>query len=192
MRPRRVVAGVVLIAALALVVVPAAAGSRPSDSQQQIAEGAFQPVTLGRDLATSTTTLLDLAGRSAGALAPDAPLSEPLPPSAPPIRPAVVGPPAPAIVVAAWHYDHQLSWYGPGFYGNRTACGETLTATLLGVANRTLPCGTLVTFRWAGRTITVPVVDRGPYVSGREWDLTKGACLALDHCWTGPIYWHLG
>jgi len=40
-----------------------------------------------------------------------------------------------------------------------------------------------------GRTITVPVVDRGPYVAGRQWDLTGGLCVALDHCYTGPIYW---
>lgn len=96
-----------------------------------------------------------------------------------------------AIVVLTWHHDAEESWYGPGFYGQRTACGYTLTTTLRGVAHRTLPCGTLVTFRnpYTGATITVPVVDRGPYVAGRQWDLTAGACLAIDHCWTGPLDW---
>jgi rare lipoprotein A len=63
----------------------------------------------------------------------------------------------------------------------------------MGVAHRTLPCGTMVTFRNPrnGREITVPVVDRGPYIAGRIWDLTGGACVALDHCWTGPVEWHL-
>jgi rare lipoprotein A len=64
----------------------------------------------------------------------------------------------------------------------------------MGVAHRTLPCGTLITFRnpTNGRTFTVPVVDRGPYVSGRQWDLTGGLCIALDHCWTGSIEWKYG
>jgi rare lipoprotein A len=98
------------------------------------------------------------------------------------------------VVSSTWIYDHELSWYGPGFYGHRTACGYALTTTLLGVAHRTLPCGTRITFRNPanGRTITVPVVDRGPYVAGRQWDLTGGLCVALDHCYTGPMYWRYG
>ena len=65
------------------------------------------------------------------------------------------------------------SWYGPGLYGNRTACGQTFTSQLLGVAHRTLPCGYMVTIRYNGRYKTVPVVDRGPYVRGRDFDLTE-------------------
>jgi len=66
----------------------------------------------------------------------------------------------------------QASYYGPGFYGNRTACGQTLTPGTVGVANRWLPCGTKVTFRYRGRTVTAPVIDRGPYHGSRVWDLT--------------------
>ena len=88
----------------------------------------------------------------------------------------------------AWRTT-EVSWYGPGAYGQRTACGEALTPTLVGVAHRTLPCGTLVAFRWNGRTVIAPVVDRGPYVDGRLWDLTAGLCALLDHCYTGPITW---
>ena len=87
-----------------------------------------------------------------------------------------------------WHTT-EVSWYGPGFYGQRTACGEAMTQQLVGVAHRTLPCGTLVTFRWNGHTVRAPVVDRGPYVAGRLWDLTPGLCALLDHCFTGPISW---
>ena len=65
------------------------------------------------------------------------------------------------------------SWYGPGFYGNRTACGQTFTSRLMGVAHRSLPCGYIVTIRYNGRYRTVPVVDRGPYVRGRDFDLTE-------------------
>jgi hypothetical protein len=71
------------------------------------------------------------------------------------------------------------TWFGPGFYGSRTACGQVLTTTLVGVAHRTLPCGTKVEFLYGGRTLVVPVVDRGPYANGADWDLTTGAAKAL-------------
>lgn len=71
------------------------------------------------------------------------------------------------------------SWFGPGFYGQRTACGETMSPTLLGVAHRTLPCGTLVRVAYGGRSLTVPVVDRGPYARGVSWDLTTATAQAL-------------
>jgi hypothetical protein len=71
------------------------------------------------------------------------------------------------------------SWYGPGFYGNRTACGLTLTTTLQGVAHRTLPCGTLVHLKHGTSEVTVPVVDRGPAILSREFDLTYATKLAL-------------
>lgn len=64
------------------------------------------------------------------------------------------------------------TWYGPGLYGNRTACGQTLTSSTLGVAHRSLPCGTAVSILYGGRTVTVPVIDRGPYTSA-NWDLTS-------------------
>lgn len=65
------------------------------------------------------------------------------------------------------------SYYGPGLYGNGVACGGTLMPGTMGVANKTLPCGTKVTLRYHGRTVTVPVIDRGPYVAGRDYDLTE-------------------
>jgi hypothetical protein len=64
------------------------------------------------------------------------------------------------------------SWYGPGLYGNGVACGGVLRPGTLGVAHRTLPCGTKVTLRYHRRQVTVPVIDRGPYVAGRDYDLT--------------------
>jgi rare lipoprotein A (peptidoglycan hydrolase) len=63
------------------------------------------------------------------------------------------------------------SWYGPGFYGSRTACGQTFHAGLMGVAHKTLPCGTRLTFRHRGRIAHARVVDRGPFIAGREFDL---------------------
>src|ERR671931_599454 len=55
------------------------------------------------------------------------------------------------------------TWYGPGFYGKRTACGQRLTRTLIGVANRHLPCGPNVALSYRGQSILVPVIDRGPF-----------------------------
>ena len=62
--------------------------------------------------------------------------------------------------------------YGAGFWGSTTACGEVLHRSTLGVANRTLRCGTLVAIYYEGRTLVVPVIDRGPYANGADWDLT--------------------
>jgi peptidoglycan lytic transglycosylase len=83
---------------------------------------------------------------------------------------------------------HAASWYGPGFYGGRTACGKTLSAGTLGVANKSLPCGTRVTFRYRGRSVTVPVIDRGPYAGNRSWDLTAATKRALGFPSTGTVW----
>jgi rare lipoprotein A (peptidoglycan hydrolase) len=79
------------------------------------------------------------------------------------------------------------SWYGPGLYGGHLSCGGTLDAGDLGVANKTLPCGTKVTLRHHGRVIRVPVIDRGPYVYGREYDLTEATAKRLKFRGHGPI-----
>jgi rare lipoprotein A len=79
------------------------------------------------------------------------------------------------------------SWYGPGLYGNRLGCGGTLTPGTLGVAHKTLPCGTKVTFRRGNRSARVPVIDRGPYVGGREYDLTAATAQRLGFHGHGPI-----
>ena len=80
------------------------------------------------------------------------------------------------------------SWYGPGFYGGHLACGGTLNAGTLGVANKTLPCGSKVTLRYKGRSVTVPVIDRGPYVGGRDFDLTAATKQKLGFGSTGTVW----
>jgi rare lipoprotein A (peptidoglycan hydrolase) len=77
------------------------------------------------------------------------------------------------------------TWYGPGLYGAHTACGETLRPSTIGVAHRSLPCGTPVRFVYRGRVIVAPVIDRGPYTKGNSWDLTSGAAQALGFSSTG-------
>jgi hypothetical protein len=79
------------------------------------------------------------------------------------------------------------SWYGPGLYGGRTGCGGTLGYGRLGVAHKTLPCGTKVTLRHHGRRIRVPVIDRGPYVGAREYDLTEATARKLRFRGHGSI-----
>jgi len=71
------------------------------------------------------------------------------------------------------------SYYGGPLLGHMTACGVKLTRTTLGVASVTVKCGTDVRIYYAGRTIVVPVIDRGPYIKGRSWDLTVATARAL-------------
>jgi hypothetical protein len=79
------------------------------------------------------------------------------------------------------------SWYGPGLDGNNLACGGTLSPSTMGVANKTLPCGTKVHLRYHGNSVTVPVVDRGPYAGGREYDLTEATKNALGFPDVGTV-----
>ncbi|HST41670.1 MAG TPA: septal ring lytic transglycosylase RlpA family protein [Conexibacter sp.] len=78
------------------------------------------------------------------------------------------------------------SWYG--IYGGPLACGGTLGYSQLGVAHKSLPCGTKVTIRYGGRQVTVPVIDRGPYVGAREWDLTGATARALGFDGVGTVW----
>jgi rare lipoprotein A len=79
------------------------------------------------------------------------------------------------------------SWYGPGLYGNGTACGVTLTPSTMGVAHKTMPCGTKLTLRHAGRSVQVEVIDRGPFAGGREFDLTGATKNRLNFGSTGTV-----
>jgi rare lipoprotein A len=79
------------------------------------------------------------------------------------------------------------SYYGPGLYGNGVACGGTLMPGTMGVANKTLPCGTKVKLRYHGHSVTVPVIDRGPYVAGRDYDLTEAVKDRLGFPGVGTV-----
>lgn len=74
----------------------------------------------------------------------------------------------------------EASWYGPGLYGNGVACGGTLRPGTIGVAHKTLPCGSKVMVGYRGRYLMAKVIDRGPYIAGRALDLTYAAAEQLD------------
>lgn len=119
----------------------------------------------------------------APAMLPASPAAPPAPVavlafSSAPLAPVVS---APAATVAVGGASTVIaSWYGPGFYGNRTACGQLYTPEISGVAHKTLPCGTLLQLEFRGRVVTVPVIDRGPFIAGRTLDLSNATRAALS------------
>jgi rare lipoprotein A len=88
--------------------------------------------------------------------------------------------------LTTYRFAH-ASYYGPGLYGNGVACGGTLLPGTMGVAHKTLPCGAKVKLRFRGRSVTVPVIDRGPYVPGRDYDLTEAVKERLSFPGIGTV-----
>lgn len=80
------------------------------------------------------------------------------------------------------------SYYGPGLYGNPMACGGTLQPGTVGVAHKSLPCGTKLVVAHGNRSVKTEVVDRGPYVGGREFDLTEALRNKIGFGSTGTVY----
>lgn len=94
---------------------------------------------------------------------------------------------APTVTITVYR-PSIASWYGgKNEWGRRTACGVILRPTTIGVANRRLKCGTKVAFYYRGRTMIVPVIDRGPYANGADWDLTQAAGKSLGMLTAGVI-----
>ena len=81
----------------------------------------------------------------------------------------------------------RATWYGPGLYGNTTACGQILRTGTVGLAHKTLPCGTVVAIAYGGRFLVTKVIDRGPYHEGYTWDLTNGARRLLGFEGVGEV-----
>jgi rare lipoprotein A len=101
---------------------------------------------------------------------------------------SIVGAPSSNSSTVTVYRTAAASWYGPGLYGSPVACGGTLEPGELGVANKTLPCGSRVTLRYHGRQVTVKVIDRGPYVAGRDYDLTDATRARLGFPDTGTLW----
>jgi hypothetical protein len=86
------------------------------------------------------------------------------------------------------YVPRMASWYGPGLYGNKLACGGRLSTGTVGVAHKSLPCGTKITLHHKGRTVRTKVIDRGPYVGGRVYDLTAATKQKLGFGSTGSVW----
>lgn len=71
------------------------------------------------------------------------------------------------------------TWYGPGLWGNTLACGGRLRKGTIGVAHRTLECGTRILFRLDDEFLRTRIIDRGPFIDGRTWDLTRRAARKI-------------
>jgi rare lipoprotein A len=90
-----------------------------------------------------------------------------------------------------WNETGQASWFGARFHGRRTANGERFDRTALTAAHRTLPMGALVrvTHLANGRSVTVRINDRGPWVRGRILDLSEAAAeqIGMKHSGVGRV-----
>ena len=129
---------------------------------------------LARDVAS--TDLYDpfepLAPEPVQAVAPNAPVV---------VKPPVVSPPKPAKTLVVSTSTGEASWYGPGFFGNRTANGEVFRPGTMTAAHRTLPFGTKVkvTNLRNGKETIVRINDRGPFSGHRVIDIAHGAAQHL-------------
>ncbi|GAB4286709.1 MAG: hypothetical protein Kow0098_02250 [Ignavibacteriaceae bacterium] len=77
--------------------------------------------------------------------------------------------------------EMRASWYGPGFHGKLTANGEIYDQMAFTAAHKTLKFGTLLklTNTKNGKSVVVRINDRGPYIPGRQLDLSKAAAMEL-------------
>ncbi|MDF1542105.1 MAG: RlpA-like double-psi beta-barrel domain-containing protein [Anaerosomatales bacterium] len=106
-------------------------------------------------------------------------------------KPSRSAAPSRATASATGWQSAKASWYGPGFYGRRTASGAVLTEGMMNVAHKSLPFGTRIQFEYKGRTATAVVNDRGPYIHGRVFDLGPGTAQALGFGGVGMVKYRI-
>jgi hypothetical protein len=163
--------------------VPAADRGALLEIERQSGSGAWQRVAstpVAGDGSFSLTWRPTLSGVTSfrATLAPPADTAAAASANAPAASPAV------AVTI---YRDALATIYGPGFYGKHTACGEKLRPSTLGIASRTLKCGTEVSVDYDGESITVPVIDRGPFANHATWDLTAATAQALGDTETETV-----
>jgi hypothetical protein len=78
---------------------------------------------------------------------------------------------------------------GATAFGKHTACGEAIGPTTEGVAHPVLPCGVRVYLTYRGKTVLTQVIDHGPYVPGRQFDLTEALAKRLGLVGVQTIGW---
>jgi hypothetical protein len=107
-----------------------------------------------------------------------------------------------ALAIAGWRHDEHRSTptpvgdfvalagsAGPAVFGHHTACGGVLGADTLGVAHPTLPCGARIFITFHGMRVLTDVVDRGPYLPNRQFDLTDALARRLDLRGVQEVHW---
>jgi hypothetical protein len=99
---------------------------------------------------------------------------------------ARVGPQTTAALAGGWPV-RTATYYGPGLWGNRTACGQVLRRGTRGIAHRTLRCGTRLAVYANGRIVLATVIDRGPHRDGVTYDLTQASARALGLTTTASV-----
>jgi rare lipoprotein A (peptidoglycan hydrolase) len=87
------------------------------------------------------------------------------------------------------YYTARAAPYAPTAGHSRTACGEPFTKETQGIAHPVLPCGVKIYIRYHGRVALTQVVDRGPNVPGRDFDITKALADRLDLHGTQTVQW---
>jgi rare lipoprotein A len=87
------------------------------------------------------------------------------------------------------YYTARAAPYSPTPSHPRTACGQRFTKTTEGVAHPVLPCGVRIYIRFHGKVVLTQVIDRGPNVPGRAFDLTKALANRLDLHGTQTVQW---
>jgi rare lipoprotein A (peptidoglycan hydrolase) len=87
------------------------------------------------------------------------------------------------------YYTGRAAPYSPSAAHPRTACGQPFTATTEGVAHPVLPCGVRIYIRFHGSEVLTQVIDRGPNVPGRAFDITKALANRLDLHGTQTVQW---
>jgi rare lipoprotein A (peptidoglycan hydrolase) len=97
-----------------------------------------------------------------------------------------VGPQTTYSLASAWR-RRTATYYGPGLWGNKLACGGVLRRSTRGVAHRTLPCGKQIAVYANGRIILARVIDRGPYRDGITYDLTRASARSLGLSTTSGV-----
>jgi len=78
---------------------------------------------------------------------------------------------------------------GPEAFGKKTACGGVITTDTEGVSHPTLPCGARIFLTFHGHTVLVQVIDRGPYSSGRQFDVTDALARRLGLSGVQEVHW---
>jgi len=87
------------------------------------------------------------------------------------------------------YYIGRAAPYSPSAAHPRTACGQPFTDKTEGVAHPVLPCGVRVYIRFHGREVLTQVIDRGPTVPGRDFDVTKALANRLGLHGAQTIEW---